>query len=367
MMATSADEAAVRPLCRYLGDCGGCSVYDRTAQDYARAKRETVVAALQRAGVAAQVENLVDAHGEGRRRATFHARFLPHAKDEVGFMRARSHEIVEIDACPLLAPGLAGAVTAARAIAADLRAAGKPLDIQATATLTGLDVDVRGSGALGEAELRKLARTAERFDLARLANHGRSVVERRAPVIAFGEARVTPPAGGFLQATEQGEALMADLAVEAMQGARRVADLFSGAGAFALRLAPAREVYAADSDAAALEALKRANGLIKAETRNLIARPLSAAELAGFDAVLFDPPRAGALAQAKEIAKSSVATVVAVSCNAETFARDARVLVDGGYKLERVTPLDQFRYSEHVEIVASLRRKRVGKRRGVFG
>jgi 23S rRNA (uracil1939-C5)-methyltransferase len=190
---------------------------------------------------------------------------------------------------------------------------------------------------------------------------------RRAPRVAFGAAQVTLPAGGFLQATRLGEETMAKLALTQLgSGRKKVADLFCGAGAFALRLAEVHDVFAADADGAAIEALKKADGRVRAEKRDLFSRPLDAAELESFDAVLFDPPRAGALAQAKEIAKSRIATAVAVSCSAQTFARDARIMTDGGYHLERVTPIDQFRYSPHVEIVAAFRRPRERKRRSVF-
>ncbi len=365
LLEASPDRA--EPICRYFGLCGGCAAQHMGQALYARWKRGLVVDALARAGVAAEVDALVDAHGAGRRRATFHARFLPHARDEVGFMRARAHEIVEIERCPLFSPEMAGAPAAARALAGDLRGFGKPLDIQVTATRTGLDVDVRGSGALEAPELEKLARTAEALDLARVSNHGRTIVERRAPIVVFGAAEVVPPAGGFLQATEAGEAALAGLAETALGKASKAADLFCGAGAFALRLAAGSQVYAADADAAAIQALKRAGGAVSAEARDLLHRPLAAAELERFDAVLFDPPRAGALAQAREIAKAKVATVVAISCDAATFARDARILVDGGLGLERVTPVDQFRYSPHVEIVAAFRRPKKPKPRRVLG
>ncbi len=289
-------------------------------------------------------------------------------------MRARAHEIVEIDACPLFSPDMAGAIAAARSLAADLRRLDKPLDIQATATLNGLDFDIRGSGPIEETEMRKLVRTAELLDLARVAIHGRNVIERRPPEVEFGEALVILPAGGFLQATIAGETELAARAAAAVQGARRVADLFCGAGAFALRLAREHDVFAADSDADAVAALRRGAGRssglrpIEAQVRDLFQRPLQTEELEAFDAVLFDPPRAGALAQARNLGRSRVPTVVAISCNVESFARDARILIDGGYVLEFVTPLDQFRFSPHVETIAAFRRPRASKRRkGVFG
>ena len=203
--------------------------------------------------------------------------------------------------------------------------------------LNGLDFDLRGSGPLEAVERRKLARAAEALDLARVSNHGEIVIERRAPHVAFGEARVILPPGGFLQATIAGEEALANGAAAALAGARRVADLFCGAGAFALRLAVAHEIFAVDSDAAAIHALQRARGearglrAIEAVARDLFQRPLRPDELDRFDAVLFDPPRAGALAQARALGESRVPVVVAISCNVDSFARDARMLIDGGY------------------------------------
>jgi 23S rRNA (uracil1939-C5)-methyltransferase len=350
------------PYCPWFGRCGGCAAQHMSDALYRDWKRGLVVEALRRAGVEARVGPLVDAYGAGRRRATFHARFPHGTPDEVGFMRARSHDIIAIDPCPLFAPAMGGAIEAARALARDLRGLMKPLDISVTATLEGLDVDLRGSGPLDLAETRKLIRTADALDLAPLSNHGAVVIERRPPRIAFGEVLVTLPPGGFLQATEAGEARLAAFAEDALAGARTVADLFCGAVAFALRLARRREVHGFDSDAAAIAALERgaatARGLrrLAASKRDLFQRPLQAEELAPFDVVLFDPPRAGAEAQAREFAVSGLRLVVAISCNAATFARDARILVDGGFGVETVTPLDQFRSSPHVEIAAVFRR-----------
>ena len=351
------------PLCPWFGRCGGCATQHMSDGLYRSWKRQQVVDALRGAGVEAQVGPLVDAHGAGRRRAVFHARF-PHGQpDEVGFMRARSHAIVAIDRCPLFAPALSGAIPAARALAGDLRGLAKPLDIRIAATPGGLDVDLRGSGPLALSQMQKLVRTAEALDLARISNHGAIVIERRSPRVAFGEALVVVPPGGFLQATEAGEQALADFAEAALGKAKKVADLFCGAGAFALRLARRREIFAADSDAAALASLRRGAaetaGLktVTAQARDLFRRPLSAAELGAFDAALFDPPRAGAEAQARALAESGIRLVVAISCNPATFARDARILVDGGFRLEKVAPLDQFRYSPHVEIAAIFRRE----------
>ena len=351
-----------KPICPWFGTCGGCVAQHMSPSLYHAWKRGQVVEALEHEGVAVEVGDLVDAHGAGRRRATFHARF-PHGQvDEIGFMRARSHDIIAIDNCPLFSPGMAGAIQAAQALSGDLRGLMKPLDIGVTATLDGLDVDLRGSGPLGRAETQKLTQTADALDLARVCNHGEIVIERRPPRFAFGKALTRLPPGGFLQATEVGEAWLAEFAERAFAGAKRVADLFCGVGAFALRLARRREVFAADADPAAVAALARAAattpGLrkLEAETRDLFRRPLRADELAAFDAALIDPPRAGAIEQARAVAASALPLVLSISCNAATFARDARILIDGGFQIESVTPLDQFRFSAHVEIVAVFRR-----------
>jgi 23S rRNA (uracil1939-C5)-methyltransferase len=359
VIAPGADRAT--PICAYFGACGGCAAQHMAPGLYAHWKRQNVVDALIHARLEVEVGALIDAHGNGRRRATFHARFQHDGAFEVGYMRAHSHMLIAIAACPILSPAMDAALPAANAIASALRGTARPLDILVTATLDGLDVDVRGAGPPDDSTRRRLVELAGRLDLARLSNHGEILVERRAPRIACGAAFVTPPPGGFLQATEEGERQIAERVLSAVAGARRVADLFSGAGAFALRLAARSDVHAVEIDDKALAALLRAartsSGLraVSGENRDLFQRPLSATDLARFDAIVFDPPRAGAEAQARELAKSAVATVVAVSCQPSTLARDLRTLVDGGYRLESVTPIDQFRFSPHAETVAVLR------------
>jgi 23S rRNA (uracil1939-C5)-methyltransferase len=353
----------IAPICRYFGKCGGCATQHLDQALYAHWKQGILANALAHAHVKAPMGALIDAHGEGRRRATFHVRFAPESADiEIGFMQARAHRIVEIDACPVLAPSMSRALGATRAVAECLRGVGKPLDINVTATLTGLDIDVRGCGALDDSARHKLIAAADRMDLARLSNHGEVIVERRTPEVLMGDARVCPPPGGFLQATLEGERVLAELTLSAVEGARHVADLFCGAGAFALRLAVRHDVHAVEIDRPALAALVRAaratrslRGLTS-EGRDLFHRPLGREELKHFDAVVFDPPRAGALAQSRELAASAAQTIVAISCNAASFARDVGILIAGGYCLECVAPIDQFRFSSHIEIVGVLRK-----------
>ncbi|HET7190400.1 MAG TPA: methyltransferase [Pseudolabrys sp.] len=350
------------PVCKHFGTCGGCALQHWSLAEYHLWKRSLVVESLAQANIVAPVSDLIDAHGAGRRRAVFHARRGVHDVLEVGFTAPRAHHVVAIDACPILAPGLGGALGAAWAIAEVLKPSGKPLDIQATATDSGLDVDIRGSGALSPDRMTALARLAETHRLARLTRHGELVAQQGRPTLKIGNAEVPLPPGAFLQATAEGEATLARLATEYAGKAKNVADLFAGIGTFALRLAEQARVAAADSDASAVKALEqaagKANGLkpVAAQTRDLFRRPFMSAEMKAFDAVVFDPPRQGAEAQARELAKSAVPIVIAVSCDAATFARDAKILIGGGYKLGAVSPVDQFRYSHHVEIVAKFER-----------
>jgi 23S rRNA (uracil1939-C5)-methyltransferase len=350
------------PICPHFGICGGCALQHWNAAPYRAWKRGLVIEALRQEWLDAPVGDLIDAHGEGRRRAVFHARRLGHDVIEVGFSAARAHRIIAIDRCPVLAKSLDGALPAAWAIAEALVLTEKPLDIGVTATDAGLDIDVRGSGPLKRAQMAALARIAASRNLARLTRHGELIAQASAPTIRMGTATVLLPPAAFLQATAEGEATLSRLVLSACEGVSRVADLFCGVGPFTLRIAQRARVFAADEDAAAIDALKRAaattSGLkpIEAQARDLFRNPLVADELKRLDAVVFDPPRQGAQAQARALAESKVPLIVAVSCNRDTFARDLRILVEGGYRIAEVTPVDQFRYSEHVEIVARLER-----------
>ena len=352
----------IAPICPHFGTCGGCAVQHWSFASYRAWKRGLVIEALAQAGLNPPVGDLIDAHGEGRRRAVFHARSRGCDILEVGFAAYRSHRIVDIDRCPVLSPALDGAIDAAWDLAETVKHKGKPLDIQVTATEVGVDVDLRGSGPLPPEAMSRLARAADAHRLARLTRHGELVAQRAVPVVRVGKAVVPLPPRAFLQATAEGEASLARLVCAHVAEARNIADLFCGIGSFALRLAERARVTAADSDAGAVAALgaaaKATPGLkpVATERRDLYRRPFAEPELEPFDAVVFDPPRQGALAQAQKLARSDVPVVVAVSCNAATFARDVRVLVGGGYRLEAVTPIDQFRYTPHVEIVARLAR-----------
>jgi 23S rRNA (uracil1939-C5)-methyltransferase len=318
----------IAPFCRYFSRCGGCAVQTLGADSYARWKRDLVAKALQRAGLAIAVSDLIDAHGAGRRRATFHARYIQgHAK--VGFTQARTHDIVEIQSCPVLAPSMDMALPAARALAQALVGSPKPLDILVTATASGLDVDLKGHSPLGEGETQSLVRIAGEYDLARVSNHGVIVISLRAPMLAMGKAMVALPPGAFLQATETGEETLAARVCAHFAGARHIADLFSGIGTFALRMAAFAKVDAFDHEEAALQALAKAAhapGLheVTVARRDLFANPLRPAEMQRYDAIVFDPPRAGAGRQAIALSASKVPVIVAVSCKCGKFCARCR-------------------------------------------
>jgi 23S rRNA (uracil1939-C5)-methyltransferase len=345
----------IAPICQYFGVCGGCALQHWQAESYRDWKRDLVVAALMHEGIEAPVGELSDAHGEGRRRAVLHAR-RTREDVTVGFMAHRSHTLVAIDRCPVLAPALARVFAIGERIALQLATKDKPLDLQFTATEGGLDVDVRGSGPLNAAVRSSLAKIAAEERLARLTRHGETVAQLAEPLLRIGAARVMLPPGAFLQATVAGENALAAIVGEAAKGTSKIADLFCGVGTFALRLATSARVLAVDSDEAAVNALARAAkapGLkpVETATRDLFRRPLATAEFKGFDAVMLDPPRQGAEAQVRALARSAVPRLIYVSCNPASFSRDARILCDGGYRLTGVTPVDQFRYSPHVELV----------------
>ncbi len=352
----------IAPVSPHYGDCGGCSLQHWATGPYLDWKREQVRAALAREGIETEVEATVATPPGTRRRLALHARRGPDGRAILGFKARKSWRLVRVNACPVADPRIVAAIPAlARVAEAFLEHPRSAPTLHVTWTLDGLDVDVTGverrSGGLSrDAQMRAIIAAGE-ADLARLSQAGETLVMARRPRVTFGPATVPLPAGGFLQAVPQAEAAMVERAAEAVRGSRKIADLFCGAGTFTFPLAVVAPVLAADASAEGIAALKAgigaARGLkpITAEARDLFRRPLSPHDLKGCDAVVFDPPRAGAAEQTAQIAQTKAEVVVGVSCNPTTFARDARILIDAGFRLERVTPVDQFLWSAHVELV----------------
>ncbi|SMQ85877.1 23S rRNA m(5)U-1939 methyltransferase [Devosia lucknowensis] len=338
------------PFCPYFGSCGGCQLQHMDAASYAQFKTGLVETPLRQLGIDAKVERFVLAHGAGRRRATLHAR-----KDAAGYMRIRSHDLLDIATCPILVPALKRTPDIARALGAAIG----ECDVSFTATNTGIDVAIRNAPKGLRAE--KLVPLANTLGLARLAVDREMILLRQQPSVTMGNSEVDLPIGSFLQATAEAETVLADYVLEAVGRPKSVADLFCGIGPFALRLAQVAPVYAADSDRAGIVALDKAvrhtRGLktVTAKTRDLFRDPLTRFELT-FETLVLDPPRAGAQAQIKEIALSKCRHVVMVACDPKTFARDAEHLVQAGFRLEKLIAVDQFAWSNHIEVAATFRR-----------
>ncbi|MGI6851405.1 class I SAM-dependent RNA methyltransferase [Mesorhizobium sp. 1B3] len=353
----------VDPPCRHFTECGGCALQHFDAEAYREWKRAKVIQALMSMGIETSVAATAPCAPASRRRVVFSAR-RTEAGMLLGYNRALSHTIIDIAECPIAEPAIVHALPRLRALAGLICSTGDAFHLAVTHTASGLDVAANGSGKLSEFARRAATDFVIRNRIARLSVDGETVVEPLKPVVMFGATSVTPPPGAFLQAVAGAEATMAELVSAHLGKARKITDLFAGAGAFALRLATRAEVHAVEGDAAALAALDRgfrfASGLkrVTSERRDLFRRPLTFKELNAFDGLVFDPPRAGAEDQSKQIARSEVPLVAAVSCNPVTLARDLRILLDGGYSLKGVTPIDQFLWSPHVEAVALLEKPR---------
>ncbi|TKD46292.1 MAG: class I SAM-dependent RNA methyltransferase [Mesorhizobium sp.] len=359
MAVLEASPLRIDPACRHFTECGGCAIQNLEAEAYHQWKRDKVAHALNSKGIASDVEALVPCTPQTRRRVVFTAR-RSEAGMLLGFVRALSSEIISIEECPISLPEIVAKLDRLKALAELVCATTKSFRMTVTVTGSGLDVAVNESGKLGENQRRVASNFVIAQGLARLSIDGETIIEPKKPVVMFGNVAVEVPPGAFLQATAAAEQAMADIVGRHLARAKKVADLFAGCGSFALRLAAESEVHAVEGDAAALSALDRAfrfaSGLkrVTSERRDLFRRPLTFQELNAFDGIVFDPPRAGAEDQSKQIARSDVPLVAAVSCNPVTLARDLRILIDGGYALKRVTPIDQFLWSPHVEAVALL-------------
>ena len=356
----------VEPRCRHFGPdgvngtCGGCTMQHASDTLYQEFKRDLVIAALKSKGLKPEVTPLIVAHPGQRRRAVFTAR-----KTEkellLGFNQAESHHIVAISECPIASPGIVTKLATIARIGAAMAVNAEPFRITVLETLSGLDLAVEGIKKLDDRERRRTVEAVlgER-GIARVSLNGEIIVEPVKPLIDFGGVSVSPPPGSFTQATAEAEEAMAKLVLDHLGKAKRVADLFAGCGTFALRIARKARVHAVEGEDKALKALdfaaRNTQGLkpVTVEKRDLFRRPVMAQELKVYDAIVFDPPRAGAEAQCHEIARSGVKKIAAVSCNPVTLARDLSILTAAGYRITSVTPIDQFLWSAHVEAVATL-------------
>ena len=351
----------VKPVCKHFKSCGGCNLQQVTEAEVADWKAGTIQTALTARGIDTEIRPTVTSPSGSRRRATFAARRTK-SGTLAGFHARGSETVISTPDCQLVTPALASQLGGLETLA-ELGASRKHgLDILVTETMGGLDLAVEGGKPLDAQLTSDLARRAEDHGWTRLSWNGDVAVLRGPSIVRFDDISVPLPVGGFLQATVHGEAKLRDCVKRIVGHAPRISDLFAGCGTFALPLARQAEVSAYEGATSMTRALEEgwrtATGLkaVRAETRDLFRNPLLPEEMRKTDAIVIDPPRAGAAAQVAEIAKSSVELLAYVSCNPQTFARDAEILVGAGYKLEWVQPVDQFRWSPHVELVGAFRR-----------
>jgi 23S rRNA (uracil1939-C5)-methyltransferase len=348
--------------CRHFGICGGCTLQDMAPDAYRRHKQAPVEKALARAGLdQVRVSELIISPEKSRRRAVFK---LGKEKGQivVGFHAARSHTIVDMHECLVLTKRLMDFTATLRQGLAPILAEGEKAEIHVSETGTGLDLAFRWSRKLKSSLTADIAKAFAGADIARIIFNGEILLERTKPEIAFDGIAVTPPPHAFVQATREGEVALQARIVGLTKNAKTIVDLFAGIGTFSLPLARHAKVHAVEQDsdalAALMEAARKAKGLkpVTVEKRDLFKVPLTVLELNRFDAAVLDPPRAGAEAQVKLLAISKIPRIAYVSCDASSFARDAAILVKAGFNMGEVTPVDQFLYSDHIELVAGFSR-----------
>ncbi len=353
----------IEPPCPHFGDCGGCKVQHMSQPFYQNWKQDLVSDALRQAGIDAELAPIVGCAPHSRRRAVFSA-VVTATGVEVGFQRAGSNHVVAIQECAVISERLQANLSVVGGLAQVFAPPGITVSLTVLDSRSGLDIAISGSIKLSDAHKRAISSFATTNKIARVTANGETIIENTRPIIELSNFTVGPPAGAFVQAVKSTEDAMVQLVTDHLVKCKRVADLFSGSGTFSLPLARASSVFAAENNDAALASLDRAwreaagqrLKPITTEKRDLHNRPFMAKELdlLKIQGVVFDPPRAGAQLQSQELAKSKVKRIAAVSCNPTTLARDLRILIDGGYTLTLVTPLDQFLWSPHVEAVALL-------------
>lgn len=358
----TASAERVTPPCRHFGRCGGCAVQHLDHAAYLGFKRGVILESLRRQGLGeVEIAETAVSPPQSRRRASMEAMRLG-AKLMLGFHGRAAHTLIDIAECPVLEPALVAVLGPTRQLLLHFLKSGERANVVLTMLDRGVDIGLVLPREPDLAGLEALSAFAEAQDLCRLwwrADTAPAIPAaiRRAPTILLGGLAVTAPMGGFLQATRAGETTLVAEVMRAIAGAGAVADLFAGIGTFSLPLAIAgKVVHAVEADAEAVAALSAAGNAARltgltTERRDLEARPLLESELKRFDAVVFDPPRAGARAQVELLARADIGTAVAVSCNPATYARDAAILVAGGWRHDRITPVDQFLWSSHIELV----------------
>lgn len=349
-----------KPPCPHFGICGGCSLQHVSEATYRDAKREWIAAALANQGIETAIEPLVPIAAGTRRRAAVTIARSPSGV-EAGFVGRHSHDVIAISECLILRPRITAVIPAIAGLVGSHLKVGQ----EATATVIdmdgGLDVAIGSKGRCRSLNTEEIA-DARAARIVRMNWNGEPLMNLGSSRMPLSGIDVELPAGAFIQATSEAESKLVELVQGALKGTRAIADLYAGVGTFTFALARGTKIWAYEGDGAAVGALgaaaRRSSGLkpILAERRDLTVRPLMPQELKRFDGAVIDPPRTGAEVQARALARSTVSRIAYVSCHPASFARDARILIEGGYRLKRVTPVDQFLWSHHIELVGEFSR-----------
>ncbi len=357
---TSSDR--IEPICKHFGTCGGCQLQHMQEQTYLKWKMKLVTEPLSRVGITQTPEAIISFNDASRRKCVFNAQ-RTHQGMQLGFSEKARNEIVAIETCPILVSEINERLPLLRDLVNSVPTTKNPIRISVLSTENGLDISIEDAKPLSAAERQILIKKTVANKFTRLTINDEVLIKTAEPHIKIASTIISPPPAAFVQALKEAEDTMTDIVADFLKGCKQVADLYCGIGTFALKLAENSQVYAVEESQMALESLDQAwrqtGGIlkqVKTEKRNLERRPVTFGELKKMDGLVFDPPRAGAELQCKQIAKSRVKKVAAVSCNPTTLAVDLEILLASGFKIKRIIPIDQFKYTPHVEVVVLLER-----------
>lgn len=355
-------EQRVEPICQYFGTCGGCQLQHMSEATYLKWKLSLVTEPLSRVGIHVEPDALLNYPDASRRKCVFNAQRSPEGM-RLGFNEKSSSEIVALDGCPVLVSSINEQLDAIHDVVNSVPTTKHPLRVSVLVTKNGLDIAIEDAKELSETERQVLVKKTIAHKFSRITVNRETLIKTAEPHIEIASTIVSPPPAAFVQALKLAEDDMSEIVANFLKDCKQVADLYCGIGTFALKLAENSAVYAVEESGEALNSLDQAwrqtGGKlkqIKTEKRNLERRPVTFGELKKMDGLVFDPPRAGAELQCKQIAKSRLKKIAAVSCNPTTLATDLEILIAGGFNVKRIIPIDQFKYTPHVEAVVLLER-----------
>jgi len=351
----------ITPVCTHYKGCGGCSMQHATQSFIKDWKSNVIKSCLSARGLKTIIKPILTSKTNSRRRVTLHG-MKTKKSVTVGFFKRNTHELISTPSCELVNPEILSAFSLFEEITLIGATRKSIIEISVTVSKAGLDLNILNGKKLENQSIMKITALCENFNIARITWNEDLLANFLNPTIEFQGIAITPPPNAFLQATEEGQEILIENAMLSVFNSDKVIDLFSGCGTFTLPAAKRSEVLAIDKTKSMLSAIEQAwretSGLKKVTSRSqdLFKEPVGKEELNSFDSAIIDPPRVGAEAQSRELAQSNIKRISSVSCNPKTFSRDAKILVDSGFKLDWVQPIDQFLWSSHIELVAQFSR-----------